>query len=87
MKKYVVKNTPLLEKKLDKYISYLKNEKKRTHTSLFLRGQEYGGIRIKGQNKPTAFLLEIMKDDCFDFVRKDSRFTDLEKRLRKTTGM
>ena len=67
--------------------AFLKNEKKKTHTSLFLRGQEYGGIRIKGQNKPTAFLLEIMKDDCFDFVRKDSRFTDLEKRLRKTTGM
>ena len=67
--------------------AFLKNEKKRTHTSLFLRGQEYGGFRIKGQNKPTAFLLEVMKEDCFDLVRKDPRFTGLEKRLRKTTGM
>ena len=28
MKEYKVKNTPLLEKKLDKYLDYLRNRKK-----------------------------------------------------------
>ena len=67
--------------------AFLKNEEGRTHTSLFLRGREYGGFSTNVQNNATACLLEIMKEDCFDFVRKDPKFIGLEKRLQKTAGM
>lgn len=64
--------------------AFLKNEEGRTHTSLFLRGREYGGFSTNVKFNSTAILLEIMKEDKFDLVRKDPKFIDLEKRLRKT---
>lgn len=60
MKKYVVKNTPLLEKKLDKYISYLKNEKKSLQAAQSLFDDF---IETRKSLEKTAGMLQNPDDD------------------------
>lgn len=66
--------------------AFLKNVEGKTYTSLFLRGREYNGFSVNDKNNATAWLLEFLKENCFDFVRQDPRFIALENRLQKTAG-
>lgn len=67
--------------------AFLQHEEGKKHTSLFLRGSEYGTFRTSDENNVTAILLEELKSDCFDFVREEERFKALTERLKKTAGL
>lgn len=75
-----------LEAAADHAEAFLQHEEGKKHTSLFLRGSEYGTFRIDVENNTTAILLEVLKSDRFDFVREDGEFKALTERLKKTAG-
>lgn len=76
-----------LEAAADHAEAFLQHEEGKKHTSLFLRGSEYGTFRTSDENNVTAILLEELKSDCFDFVREEERFKALTERLKKTAGL
>ena len=75
-----------LEAAADHAEAFLQHEEGKKHTSLFLRGSEYGTFRTSDENNNTAILLEELKSDRFDFVREDKEFKALMERLKKTAG-
>ena len=75
-----------LEAAADHAEAFLQHEEGKKHTSLFLRGSEYGTFRTSDENNVTAILLEELKSDRFDFVREEERFKALTERLKKTAG-
>lgn len=75
-----------LEAAADHAEAFLQHEEGKKHSSLFLRGSEYGTFRTSDENNNTAILLEELKSDCFDFVREDKEFKALTERLKKTAG-
>ena len=76
-----------LEAAADHAEAFLQHEEGKKHTSLFLRGSEYGTFRTSDENNVTAILLEELKSDRFDFVREEERFKALTERLKKTAGL
>ena len=75
-----------LEAAADHAEAFLQHKEGKKHTSLFLRGSEYGTFRTSDENNNTAILLEVLKSDRFDFVREEERFKALTERLKKTAG-
>ncbi len=75
-----------LEAAADHAEAFLQHEEGKKHSSLFLRGSEYGTFRTSDENNNTAILLEELKSDRFDFVREEERFKALTERLKKTAG-
>lgn len=75
-----------LEAAADHAEAFLQHEEGKKHSSLFLRGSEYGTFRTSDENNNTAILLEELKSDRFDFVREDKEFKALTERLKKTAG-
>lgn len=66
--------------------AFLEHDEGKKHTSLFLRGSEYGTFRTSAEKNTTAYLLDVLKDDRFDFIRDDPEFIALTERLNKTAG-
>lgn len=56
------------------------------HTSLIVRGREYGTFRTNTEENPTLSTLNDLKNERFDFLRDDPEFLDLTERLRATAG-
>ena len=75
-----------LEAAADHAEAFLQHKEGKKHSSLFLRGSEYGTFRTSDENNNTAILLEELKSDRFDFVREDKEFKALMERLKKTAG-
>jgi len=80
------KTMTYLEAAADHAEAFLRHEEGKKHTSLFLRGSEYGTFRTSVENNETAILLEELKSDRFDFLREDEEFKSLTERLKKTAG-
>ena len=59
---------------------------KHVHTSLILRGTEFGDFEAYTDQNNTAEVLEEMQNDYYDFVRDNSEFQALSERLKKTAG-
>ena len=75
-----------LEAAADHAEAFLQHEEGKKHTSLFLRGSEYGTFRTSDENNNTAILLEVLKSERFDFLREDKEFKALTERLKKTAS-
>ena len=75
-----------LLKSADHAEATLEFDKEARHVSLFFRGNGYGEFGTANGNNMTAELLEKMKDESFDPMRRQKDFQTLIKRLSETAG-
>lgn len=75
-----------LKKAADHAESFITNEADKKHTSLILRGSEYGNFGSVTDDNSTAQILNDLNKPCFDPIRKTADFKEFTKRLKKTAG-
>ena len=66
--------------------AFIQNRAETLHTSLLMRGSDYGTFRTNDESNNPAQVLRDMQDERFDFVRDEPEFKALEERLKKTAG-
>ena len=83
---HIEKVMEYLKNAADHAEAFLSNEADKKHTSLILRGSDYGNFGSVTDDNSTAQLLNEMNKPCFDSIRKSSEFKELTKRLKKTAA-
>ncbi len=75
-----------LKQAADHAEAFIQNREETLHTSLLMRGSDYGTFSTNDEANNPAQVLRDMQDERFDFVREEPEFKALEERLKKTAG-
>lgn len=67
-------------------LAFMKLDIKEEHTSLLHRGQEYGDFYNAEDINDADDVLEIMKNEDFDFLRENARFQEIQRSLQEYAG-
>lgn len=67
-------------------LAFMKLDIKAEHTSLLLRGQEYGDFLNSEDVNDADEVLEIMEKEDFDFLRENARFQEIQRSLQEYAG-
>ena len=75
-----------LKQAADHAEAFIQNREETLHTSLLMRGSDYGTFSTNDEANNPAQVLRDMQDERFDFIREEPEFKALEERLKKTAG-
>lgn len=67
-------------------LAFIKLDIKEKHTSLLLRGWEYGDFYNAEDENDADQILEIMEKEYFDFLRENARFQEIQHNLQEYAG-
>ena len=67
-------------------LAFMKLDIKEKHTSLLLRGMEYGDFSSNADINDADQVLEIMEKEDFDFLRENDRFLEIQRSLQEYAG-
>ena len=67
-------------------LAFIKLDIKEKHTSLVLRGMEYGDFSTIADVNDADQVLEVMEKEDFDFLRENARFQEIQRSLQEYAG-
>ncbi len=67
-------------------LEFIKLNIKEKHTSLLLRGQEYGDFYNPEDENNADWTLMVMENKHFDFLRENARFQEIQRSLQEYAG-
>lgn len=67
-------------------LAFIKPDIEAEHTSLLLRGLDYGDFYNAEDENDADWTLEVMEKEQFDFLRENARFQEIERSLKEYAG-
>ncbi len=67
-------------------VAFIKLDSKEKHTSLLLRGMDYGDFYNAEDENDADWVLEVMEKPVFDFLLENARFLEIRRSLQEYAG-